>query len=106
MPHPNPSLHIATAEIPDSEGMFNSLLASISKGVAFATGNSVADRAPEPDLSAGAAEFDPCFDHVTAVRRCLNESSSGCQEMFDDLSRCRRRFLPRAQPTSAQFFTR
>ena len=87
MPHPSPSLHLATTEIAGNEGMFSGLMATISKGVAFATGES-------PAPSQTVVKIDPCSDKMAALHRCLKDESADCTQAFDDLIRCRYAFLP------------
>ena len=101
MPHPQPSLYIATTEIPKNEGMFDGLFSTISRGVAFAMGSS-----PAPKLDPIAPKLDPCLDHMAILHECLEDESSDCQRAFDDLVRCRHKFLPDRKAAPTQFFTR
>ena len=101
MPHPCPSLHIATTEVAASEGVLSGLLARISRGAAFAMGEP-----PAPKPTPNAPKRDPCAPQMAALHECLSKEAPDCSDIFDDLIRCRYAFLPSGKPVRTQFFTR
>ena len=114
MPHTSPILHIATNEIPTTNGSaFSGLMSTISKGLGFATGTNEADQ-PVVEVEMGhavepyrpAPKYDPCRAHVTALQRCLDQELSSCQQSLDSLLRCIDKSQPRNEPKAMPFFTR
>ena len=115
MPHTNPTLHIATTEIPaTNESMFSNLISRISRGIGSATGTRTTPAPPVEVETLQAVPvhgsppvFGSCYPPtVAALQKCLDTELSDCEQTVDDLIRCLNESRPIGDPKNTPFFTR